>query len=302
MKPQQAAEYDVNRIARRIALVVVLLQAAITPVHAQQMIDEWLVRTTALPDAMISGAAAVFRNPALIEPTRKAEALLLDVRGPEVTGLSGMAAVGSYRLDGRTAVAAGYQHLAVDGMDLTEDSPDPIGRSTAGQNLFAVAASHIVSDRLQVGAAAQYLRLDEVFSQQSAVRLGLGALYLVPTAVPVHLSVAVQNESRSTLWSAAARVAPKLPRLPEWNLYATYGVAGGGDRLGMTHRVAVDGLWRDMVSLQLGAALEPESGGHEITPIGGLAVRINRYEIGVVRESLASGFGAVHTFRMGVLF
>lgn len=270
------------------------------PLEAQQLMDDWLVRATATPDALMQGATAVFRNPAMIAPRQRGDVLLLDVRGPEISGITGVALAGSYRLDPRTSAALGYQHVGVDGIQQTQDAPDEGNEISIGQDLFAFGASH-TRRHLTIGAGAQYLHSSEILNQPSALRLSLGALYTAPLRIPVVLAATAQNEDNTTLWSGAARVTPPLG-FKDWSVSATYGASGGGLRTGMSHRVTTDGTWRDMVTLQLGAAVDPQADGHVTTAIGSIGVRVNRYELGVVSESLANGFGAVHTFRIGMVF
>jgi hypothetical protein len=258
------------------------------------------VRATATPDALIQGATAVFRNPAMLAPRARGDVSLLDVRGPEVTGISGMAVAASYRLDARTAAGIGYQHVGVGGIHQTTDAPDEGNEISVGQDLLAFGASHVRSS-LTIGAGAQYLHSSALLNQAGALRLSLGASYAAPPSIPVLLAVTAQNEDNTTLWAGAARVTPPLG-LHDWALSATYGVTGGGLRPRPSHRLTADGSYREALTLQLGAVYEPEDDGHVMTAIGSIGVRVNRYEIGVVSQALANGFGAVHTFRIGMVF
>ncbi len=264
------------------------------------MIDAWLVRTAATPDALVGGATAVFRNAAMLSPAGRAEAVVMDLRGPAISGVNGVALAGAYRLDGRTTVAAGFQHIGIDGIEGTETSPDDGTAIVIGQDLFTIGASHALS-RLRVGASAQYVRSSAVLNEESAVRLGLGAHYALPVGIPIVLAATAQSQDASTVWSAGARVEQALP-FPEWRAAASYGAGGASEQTGLTHRLTGGGTWRDLITVEAGAVSEPGSDGRTVTAIGSVGVRVNRYELGVVRESLANGFGAVHTFRIGILF
>lgn len=284
----------------RVILTAIIACIAAAPVRAQLLLDDWLVRTSATPDALIGGATAVVRNPAMLAPAGRGEAHVVDVRGPDVTGITGFALAGSYRLDNRTSVGAAYQHVGVNGVEQTQDAPDTGTALTIGQDLFALGASHSLS-HVTVGANAQYIHSAPVLNQASVVRLGLGVRYALPASIPVTIAADAQNENNETMWAAGARVSPRVP-LPDWALSAAYGASGGGPRNGVTHRITGDALWRGLISIQAGAVSDPESAGHVVTAIGSLGVRVNRYELGIVRESLAHGFGAVHSFRFGYLF
>ena len=262
--------------------------------------DDWLVRSTAAPDALIRGATAVFRNPAALAPVQRAEATLMDVRGPGISGISGMAAAASYRLDARTSIGIGYQHIGVDGVELTQDAPDEGSELVIGQDLIAAGASHMVS-RLTVGAGAQYLRSSEALDQPGVYRLGLGVHYALPLGIPVSIAAQGQSQDTHTLWAVGATLAPSLP-FREWTASAAYGATGGDLRPGVSHRVTAEAGYRGLVSLQGGVVSDPENEDRVMTAIASIGVRVNRYELGIVRESLANGFGAVHTFRIGILF
>jgi hypothetical protein len=123
----------------------------------------------------------------------------------------------------------------------------------------------------------------------------------MPVSLPITIAGDAQSQNSDTYWSAGARVAPHF-RIPDWNLYATYGVTGSDVRQGLTHRVTAEGTWRDALSLQVGAVAIRSPSDHQLTPIGSIDLKVNRYELGLVREQLASGFGAVHTFRIGMVF
>ena len=170
-----------------------------------------------------------------------------------------------------------------------------------GQDLFAAAVAHSIAG-FRIGASAQYARSSDILNQDDAVRLGIGLHYALPiAAVPITLAGTAQSQDETTLWSAAVRAAPRLP-FQDWTAGATYGAAGETAVDGVSHRLTAHAVWRELVTIEGGAVREAESGGHTMTAIGSIGVRVNRYELGVVRESLANAFGAVHTFRIGILF
>jgi hypothetical protein len=226
--------------------------------------------------------------------------MLMDLRGPGTSGVTGMGIAAAWRLDPRTTVAAGFQHVGVDGIERTDDAPEAGTTIDIGQDLFAIAASHQLS-KLRVGASAQVSRGSAILNEPSMTRLGIGLQYALPISLPVTVAGSAQSQNSNTLWSAAARVAPALP-FADWGIAAAYGAAGSTGHDGVSHRVSARGTWRGLFTLEGGAVAEPESDGHSMTAIGSIGVTVNRYELGVVRESLANGFGAVHTFRIGILF
>jgi hypothetical protein len=270
-----------------------------TSAHAQLM-DDWLVRTSASPDALSRGATAVFRNPALLSPEGRGEALLMEMRGPDISGISGIAGAASYRLDSKTSIGIGYQHIGVDGVELTLDAPDEGTELVIGQDLLAGGAAH-TRGALTVGAGAQYLHSSEQFNQPSLLRLGAGFTYAPPFRVPFMVAASGQSQESHTIWTAGAGVMPRLP-FEDWAVSAMYGASGSDVRVGVSHRVTAEAVWRKLVAVQGGVVSEPENSGRVMTAIGSIGLKVNRYELGVVRESLANGFGAVHTFRIGMVF
>jgi hypothetical protein len=117
------------------------------------------------------------------------------------------------------------------------------------------------------------------------------------------VTIAAQGQSQEshTRWAAGASAAPRLP-LQDWTASVAYGASGSDLRAGVSHRATAEATWRSLISLQGGVVSEPENSGRNMTVIGSVGVRVNRYELGIVRESLANGFGAAHTFRLGIAF
>jgi hypothetical protein len=283
--------------ALAVALACTVLAA---PARGQQLIDEWVVRTSATPDALLSGATAVFRNPGMLTVAGRGEGVLMDLRGPGTSGVTGMGVAGAYRLDARTTIGAGFQHVGIDDIERTETAPEEGSSINVGQDLFAVAASHVVS-RMTVGANALLVRGSDILNVPTSTRLGIGLQLALPFSVPITIAGSAQSQDSNGLWSGAARVAPALP-LKDWSVSAAYGLARRTGRSGVTHRVTAHGAWRGLISVEGGVVSESESDGRSTTAIGSVGVSLNRYELGVVRESLANGFGAVHTFRIGIQF
>ena len=106
-------------------MAAALVCGAAPPAAGQRLLD-LEPRTSAGAEAAVAGAAAVFWNPAGIGAlSRRAEASVVDVRGPESTGLGGLAFAAALRLDDRTTLALGFQHAGIEGIERTSDSPLP---------------------------------------------------------------------------------------------------------------------------------------------------------------------------------
>jgi hypothetical protein len=287
-----------------------ILSVVAAPVSGQRLLEEWQVRPSAGADALVSGATAVFWNPSQVTvPAGVAELMVLDLRAPSVTGVEGIAAAGAYRLNGRTTLALGYEHVRVDGIERTTDSPDGGAPIDFGENRFAAAASHRLGESLRVGALVRYTRLPEISytgadgsregGARSVIALGAGVRYRPLVTMPLELAGMAATEGSETYWMAGIGIASG-ERWAEWQLRAEYGLAGGELAPGVTHRAAGTATWRDQIEVTLGAAVEPDGDSRSLQPVLGTALRLSRYRLGIVREQLPNEFGAAWSFSFGV--
>ena len=288
--------------ARRMLLVGFGLALLARPVAGQRLVDDWLVRTGAGPGALQVGATAAFWNPAGVAEQRgRGSLVLLELLAPEATGVDVLALSGGWRLDDRTTLAAGYQHLGIDGIDYTETSPEEGIPLDVGQDLFAAGAARRLSERLVVGAAAQYLHSTEALAEDGQLAIGAGARVLAPLPVPVTLAGFAYSLRNRVSWALGAELAPELPGA-SWRGTVQVGVANGQAMRGTSVRVGANVSWRDLVELGGSLVGEPDANERQWEPVVAGVVRLSRYELGVVREWLPNAFGAVHTFRFGIAF
>jgi hypothetical protein len=288
------------------------LAAGAGPASGQRLLEEWQVRTTAGAEALATGASAVFWNPAQVMVRGgRAEVIVLDLRAPSMTGVEGIAGAAAYTLDERTVLAVGYEHMRVDGIERTTDSPDGGSPIDFGENRFAVAASHRLGSALRVGAMVRYTRLPEVSytsasgaplgGAESVLGLGAGVRYRPLATLPLDLAAMAATEGSETYWMAGAEFAPRRT-WSHWQLRGEYGVAGGELAPGTTHRAALTAAWREQVELTLGGVMEPDGGGRSLEPALGTTLRLSRYRLGVVREQLPNEFGGAWSFALGLAF
>jgi hypothetical protein len=278
----------------------VALACAAGPVSGQRLLEEWQVRSTAGAEALVRGAAAVFWNPAQIGVAGRLEATLLDLRAPGITGIDGLALAGAYRLDDRTFVAAGYEHVGVSGIEQTTDSPagTPLD---LGENRFVAAAAHTLGTATHVGAMVRYTRLPEISAQRSVIALGAGVRSRPFAAVPLDVAAMAATEGSEAYWMAGVEFASSTP-WENWSARAEYGAAGGQLAPGVTHRAAGTAEWDGRADITVGAVLEPDGGSRSLQPVLGAALRLNRYRLGAVREQLPNEFGSAYSFHFSVTF
>jgi hypothetical protein len=291
------------RMRLRLCCTLIWLTTAAVPVQAQRLLEEWRVRTTAGPEALTTGAAGVFWNPAMIAlDSARAEVAVMNLHAPRITGISGLAAAGAYAVeDGRTTFAAGYEHVAIDGIEGTVESPEDAMPLDVAEDRFGFAVAHVVNARMRVGALVQYTRLPAIADEKSVIALGAGARFQPLANVPLHIAGMAATEGEEMYWMAGVDWAAPW-RLPEWRFAGEYGVAGGQLAPGVTHRVAVTGAWRELAQLSLGVAVEPGGDGRTLAPVGAASVQLYRYRLGIVREQLPNEFGGAYSFRFSVFF
>jgi hypothetical protein len=287
-----------------VCLALLLLLFGVAPARAQRLLD-LQVRTTATADALLSGAVAVFWNPAaLAGMVARAEALVVDVRGPSATDVDGIALAGAYHIDNRTTVAAGFQHVGIESIPVTTTSPlrDPASEDIEiGEQVFGAAVARGFGDELAVGAVLRYARTADIAEEDGLVEAGGGAVYRPALPLRPALGLAGRVEEDGLVWTAGVDVVPPI-RARDVTLAASYGVGGSHRFHGVSHRVAAAGAWRDRISVALGAAAEPDDGAHSWQPVLSAGLRLSRYSIGVLREELPNDFGAIHTLRLSVSF
>ena len=108
------------------------------------------------------------------------------------------------------------------------------------------------------------------------------------------------READAVLWGAAFEV--RLPRFagPAYDIGLAYGAQTDARESSPQHRVAALFEWDQHASVSAGLTRQPEHDGSNWAPILAASLRLNRYTLGVVRESLVHDFGATYTFRLQV--
>ncbi|MEX0892779.1 MAG: hypothetical protein WEB88_11470 [Gemmatimonadota bacterium] len=291
---------------RRAAGAALLALGGSAPLAAQETIH-WPLRTHAGPTAMAEGAAAPFWNPAgMAALTGRGAALVVDSRSPSAVGVSGLALGGAYAVRPGAWVGVAFRHVGIDGIDRTTDSPlpDPGGDAlAAAEDHFHVAAAWAPRVDVAVGASVRYARTSELLGGDSQAGALLGARWSPTLPLRPVLGVTAGLERNEMAWSAAARVRAPLPAaLADWAVHTEYGVRHAPAIDGQVQRLLATASWLERAALSIGAAGEPDNGGTGWRLVAGGSVSLGRYTLGLVREGLAGGFGAAHTFRLNVDF
>ena len=292
-------------VVRGAAVAALLLCALPACAHAQRLLD-LNPRPSADAEALAPGAIAVFWNPAGIARVEgRAEASFVDVRGPESTGLGGLAIAAALRLDARMVVALGFEHAGIDGIERTGTSPLPEDRRGAidlGEDAFVAAAAHTFGEALSVGVSVDYFRAADVTQVDDGVEFGGGALFHPELPLSPVLALAARVERDATVWRTGFEVAPVQMAGSGWSMTAGYGADGGGRATSIGHRVVTGARYRDRVRVAVGAVGGGQDDDFGWVPVASAELRIARYVVGVLRETLPNDFGAVHAFRFTVRF
>lgn len=287
-----------------VAVGALLLAATALPAAAQRVLD-LPMRTAAGADALASGAIAVFWNPgALGIPSARGEALVMDVRGPAATSVDGVGAAVVIRLDERTAIGLGYQRFGIDDIEQTTTTPLPDNGALPielAENSFSFAAMRAVG-RVSIGANVLYTRIADYIGGDDVVAIGTGFRWTSELPFEPVIAAGVRYEDIGADWFAGASVTRMLGADSVWRASAEYGANGSARFRGIAHRLAALVTWRDRYSASAAIVAEPGAEGHTFKPALGLNLRITRYQLGVLREDLPNGVGAVHSFRLGVFF
>jgi hypothetical protein len=285
----------------RAFLPVALVMSFAGPARAQRLLD-WPLRTSAGPESVVRGVEAAYWNPAGISTgVTRGQVIIADQRAPSAIGLGGFAAAAAWRLDARTTVGAGYQHVSVDDIGGTSTSPLPdVGAPSfsVGEDQIAVGVSHILGTSVVAGAAVRHDRSNESGLNESTTSLGAG--FIVSPALPLRpvLGVSMLTQNGGVRYTGGLEVSSSLTN--DLDVRAGYGLRGGENTVATEHRIGITVDWRRLVALTAGFATADAGSDRSYEPVIGASLRVNRYELGVLREGLANDFGAAYSFRFRV--
>lgn len=285
------------QIARASGAIVMI--ATLTSSAVAQRILDWPLRTTAGPEAVTRGVEATFWNPAAIATgVGRGELMVADQRAPAAIGIGGFAAIGAWRLDARTVLGAGYQHVSID--DITETSTSPLPDAgeavfSIGEDQIALGVSHALGASLLAGAGVRYDRSNESGFDESATSLSAGFLFSPGLPLRPSIGVSLLTQTDGVRYTGGLELGSALT--DDVEVRAGYGVRGGENTVAIEHRVGGTVNWRRLVALTGGIATASAGSERSYDPVLGASLRVSRYELGVLREALANDFGAAYSFR-----
>jgi hypothetical protein len=278
-----------------------ILGPSAVPAHAQDVLD-WTVRGNAAPEALARGAAAVFWNPGSIAlDTGRLEAFVLDLEGPSMTGLSGVAVAAAGSLPRGTLVGLGYQHLAVGGIPVTDESPTSGAGTeiTVAEDRFTLSGAQAIGASSSAGAVIQYERSANGSETDNHVTFGAGFSYRGSMRLRPAFGAAAFVGAQ-TRWIAGVQATPPLALPATFSVQVAYGISGGERQSTPSHRASLTGEWRHRLALTAALSGEPGADGLTLQPVLGAELRLGRYLLGVLREGMPNGFGATYSYRLNV--
>ena len=287
---------------RRLATVVLLVALAPSP-GGSQLVFRWPIRTSPRPEAVLDGAQAVFWNPGALAAgiASGREVWIVHVDGPDVTGVRGVAAAGVADLPLGVRAGVGYWHLGIQDIPRTTDSPetDP-GELSVAEDVAVVSGARVIARNLGVGGALRFARSTVGALDRSRVEGELG-LHL-QTRHPWRPSLGIMVSGLGGTVSGLAGAEVSTPALASGRLPIQfgYGVKTGSKWEPAAHRLAIRGSWMEQIHGGVGLSyLGSRNGWVRLWMLG---IDVGRYSLGIMREGLANGFGAIHFYRAAIRF
>jgi hypothetical protein len=286
---------------KRCCLLVAAVILALPNAGAGQRLADWPVRSSALPDAVVTGVSAIFWNPAGVSTgDYRAQAIVLNLNAPETLDLRGLAAGTAIQFE-KTVLALGYEHVGVSDFTRTDDSPggETAAKFDLGEDHLTLAAAHQLSTAFSVGATARYARDD--LDETDAV-VGVGAGFRGTFAMPWQMTIGAfaLSEHDHVGWAAGTELTLPGWLGPDYRVAVAYGLQDDARMAGWRHRLTTQFQWKEHAIVAAGVNRESDLAGDHWTPILAASLHLHRYGLGVVREKLANDFGATYSFHLQI--
>jgi hypothetical protein len=268
-----------------------------------QLVFDWPIRDTPVPEAVLTGAAAIFWNPGSLTArmgTRQ-EVWVAHVDGPDVSGIGGVAAAAVLDLPLGIRAGLGYWHLGISDIPRTVDSPLPApGSLRVTEDAAVLTLSRGMAAPAGAGGSLRFLRGEAGGVSRTRLVGDVGVHIRSDLPLAPRFGLTVRNIGANPDLLAGTEVfLPPLARgrLPLW---AGYGMEIRGRTRTVEQRFSLRGSWRGL--LHAGTGLTRWGRGDDWTALLMIGADLGRYSLSVLREGLANGFGAVHYFRAAVGF
>jgi len=283
---------------------LLVLAVVVTPGPAGgQILFDWPIRAVPQPEAILTGAGAIFWNPgSLAEGVGTGRELwITHVDGPDATGIRGVALAGTLDLPLGFRTGLGYWHLGIPDIPRTTDSPIPEPATVdVSEDALVVALVGNPEAPAGVGGGIRFQRATVAGEVKSQVEGDMGLHLRLPVAFSPALGLAVRGLGQEVRLLGGVEVAlPPLAR-SRMPLHVGYGVEKRPATGGLEQRLSLRGSWVER--FHAGVGLTRWGGNDGWTTLWMAGLDYGRYSFSVLREQLANGFGPVHFFRAAIRF
>lgn len=280
------------------------LAALFLPGRAQgQVIFDWPVRVAPQPEAVLTGAGAVFWNPGSLVAgvgTSK-EVWLAHVDGPDATGVRGVAASGIVDLPAGLRLGFGYWHLGIQDIPRTTTSPhQEAGEINISEDVALATVAWSLGTRTGVGGGIRFLRGAAGREARTGTEGEIGIHHQANAPLTPRVGFTVRGFGGDIRYASGTEIS--LPALASSRIPIRlgYGIQADEKLDPLDHRLSLRGSWMDQ--LHLGMGLSHLGEGNGWVSLWMLGADLGRYSLSILRESLANGFGAVHFFQASLRF
>ena len=287
------------RIPTALALMVSLSPSGV----AGQVIFDWPIRAAPQPEAVLTGAGAVFWNPgSLVSGVGTSQEIwIIHVDGSDATGVRGVATSGVIDLPRGLRGGVGYWHLGIQDIPRTTTSPHrEAGEINVAEDVALLALAKNLGGHTGVGGTLRFQRGAAGREARSQVEGEIGIHHR--SSLPFTPRFGLTLRGLGGELKALGGVELSLPPLASSRIPIRfgYGLQSDEEFNPVDHRISLRGSWMDQLHLGMGFSYLEDGNGW--TPMWMLGADMGRYSISVLRESLANGFGPVHFFQAAIRF
>ncbi|MGW8268532.1 MAG: hypothetical protein ACWGSQ_19355 [Longimicrobiales bacterium] len=285
----------------RLLSTLVLAMLAVPGSARGQLLFDWPIRAVPQPEAILTGAGAVFWNPGgMSEGVRSGnEIWIAHVDGPDATGVRGLALAGTVNLPLRLIGGLGYWHLGIPDIPRTTDSP-LVGSGTieVAEDAMVFALTRDLEAPLGIGGGLRLHRASVAGEVKSQVEGDVGLHLRPPIALSPRFGLALRGLGKDPRILAGVEVG--LPPLASSRIpvHLGYGVEKRPGQRGVEQRVSFRASWLERLRAGFGLTRWEREAGW--TALWMLGLDFDRYSFSILRENLANGFGPVHFYRASI--
>jgi len=287
--------------ARSIVLALVFL--GLPSAVRGQVIFDWPLRTAPQPEAVLTGAGAVFWNPGGLaaEVGTQQEAWILHVDGPDVTGVRGLGAAGVFDLPLGLRGSVGYWHLGIHDIPRTTTSPHQgAGEINITEDVALLGLGYSPWERGGIGGAIRFSRGTAAGDSRSAASGEVGIHHHSTFPWSPRLGLVVRGIGGDLETMAGIEANPTTLASGRIPIRIGYGIQVGDEAGWTDHRLSLRGSWKDQLNLGLGFSYLGADNGWTFLWMAG--ADLGRYSFSILREALANDFGSVHYFQASIRF